>query len=435
MSRHATAQVSTNAAPQAAARSTVLQRRCACGAAAGFSGECEACAERRLLPHVHGILRMPGAPLDAATRDVMETHLRHDFSRVRVHTDDAAALSARAVDARAYAVGNHIVFGAGEYRPSSPDGRRMLAHELVHTIQQEPATLPAADAPFVVAPPSDRHEQEADRVAHDIGAATARPPGPVRVSQAAPRGALQRTALAGAAIGAASGLVLGGAIGAAAGGPIGALIGLGIGALVGAGIGALIGHATAGPPLPTISIGNFRNTGATSAENTCVSCPRTLGVPAAAGQNTMELRGDIAGARPGIEYDFRRTKERTVWKKVAGAWSVVKHAPAGTPDDENNDDEYRTPVNNHIYVIDTPGFDIFTNPVPDARATEAVYKASFVEICNARDTFAAWTLRSNAFEWHSTTWLEKVGADWRRKAGAGANEIAPGRIPVGSGNP
>ncbi len=62
----------------------------------------------------------------------MEPRFGHDFSQVRVHTDALAAESARAIDARAYARGNAIVFGAGEYRPSSPAGRRLLAHELAH---------------------------------------------------------------------------------------------------------------------------------------------------------------------------------------------------------------------------------------------------------------------------------------------------------------
>src|SRR5262249_30103767 len=59
-----------------------------------------------------------------------------DFSRVRVHSDSQAAASARSVDARAYTVGNHIVFGAGEFQPHTKDGRTLLAHELAHVTQQ-----------------------------------------------------------------------------------------------------------------------------------------------------------------------------------------------------------------------------------------------------------------------------------------------------------
>ncbi|MBX9585334.1 MAG: DUF4157 domain-containing protein [Gemmataceae bacterium] len=66
----------------------------------------------------------------------MEPRFGHDFSRVRVHTDAAAEQSARDVNARAYTVGNHVVFGAGGYTPSTGEGGRLLAHELAHVVQQ-----------------------------------------------------------------------------------------------------------------------------------------------------------------------------------------------------------------------------------------------------------------------------------------------------------
>jgi len=81
------------------------------------------------------ILRSPGRPLDHATRALMESSLGHDFSRVRIHADDAAARSARELGARAYTVGPHVVLGADRYRPDRT-GRRLLAHELVHVVQQ-----------------------------------------------------------------------------------------------------------------------------------------------------------------------------------------------------------------------------------------------------------------------------------------------------------
>jgi hypothetical protein len=77
-----------------------------------------------------------GRPLDAASRAEMERGFRFDFSHVRVHADDDAARSARDLHAAAYTVGQHIVFAAGQYRPSSGDGRRLLAHELAHVVQQ-----------------------------------------------------------------------------------------------------------------------------------------------------------------------------------------------------------------------------------------------------------------------------------------------------------
>ena len=71
-------------------------------------------------------------PLERATRQDMERGLGLDLSGVRAHTSRAADRSARALSARAYTVGRHIVFGAGEYAPRTPDGRRLLRHELAH---------------------------------------------------------------------------------------------------------------------------------------------------------------------------------------------------------------------------------------------------------------------------------------------------------------
>jgi hypothetical protein len=66
----------------------------------------------------------------------MEPRFEHDFSRVRVHADPLAAKSARDVDAHAYTVGNHIVFGAGHFAPGTNEGQQLLAHELGHVAQQ-----------------------------------------------------------------------------------------------------------------------------------------------------------------------------------------------------------------------------------------------------------------------------------------------------------
>jgi hypothetical protein len=88
-------------------------------------------------PIVADALSSPTHPLDASTRAFMEPRLGHDFSRVRIHTDQRAARSARAVNARAFTVGRDVVFGAGEFALARQDGRHLLAHELVHVIQQE----------------------------------------------------------------------------------------------------------------------------------------------------------------------------------------------------------------------------------------------------------------------------------------------------------
>lgn len=86
--------------------------------------------------NVDHALSSPGRPLDAGTRSFMESRFGRDFSHVRVHDDSPSATSADSIHARAYTLGPHIVFGAGMYRPASSDGRHLLAHELVHTVQQ-----------------------------------------------------------------------------------------------------------------------------------------------------------------------------------------------------------------------------------------------------------------------------------------------------------
>ncbi len=84
------------------------------------------------------VLRSTGQSLDALTREFMESRFAYDFGNVRVHQDGAAAESARALNARAYTVGHNIVFGAGQYAPQSVEGKKLLAHELTHVIQQRP---------------------------------------------------------------------------------------------------------------------------------------------------------------------------------------------------------------------------------------------------------------------------------------------------------
>ena len=77
-----------------------------------------------------------GQPLDPATRAFFEPRFGADFRDVRVHTGSMAAESAGGISARAYTYGTDIVFGKNQYTLGSPEGRRLLAHELTHVIQQ-----------------------------------------------------------------------------------------------------------------------------------------------------------------------------------------------------------------------------------------------------------------------------------------------------------
>jgi hypothetical protein len=116
-------------------------RTCGCG------GTCPACRRARLqrlprsdaasVPDAAPALSNAGEPLGAAARSYFEPRLGADLSGVRVHRDDEAARSADAQNAHAYAYGPHLVFGAGEYSFDTLHGRRRLAHELTHVIQQQ----------------------------------------------------------------------------------------------------------------------------------------------------------------------------------------------------------------------------------------------------------------------------------------------------------
>jgi hypothetical protein len=106
-------------------------------AGSGHRGQTEA-------PAIVGeVLRSPGQPIDPAIRASMESRFGHDFSRVRVHTDELAARSVQSIDAIAYTAGNHIAFGANRYQPRTSSGLGLFAHELTHVVQQTNAAAPA----------------------------------------------------------------------------------------------------------------------------------------------------------------------------------------------------------------------------------------------------------------------------------------------------
>jgi hypothetical protein len=102
---------------------------------------------------VDHVLASTGRPLDPALRQDMETRFGYDFSRVRVHSGGAAEQSARDVKADAYTAGHDIVFGAGRFAPATHEGKRLIAHELTHVVQQsslgDDAAVRQSNAPLV----------------------------------------------------------------------------------------------------------------------------------------------------------------------------------------------------------------------------------------------------------------------------------------------
>jgi Domain of unknown function (DUF4157) len=111
-----------------------------------------------------------GQPLDAATRAYFESKLSHDFGSIRVHDNGEAAESARRIDADAYSVGNDVVFAPGRFRPGTARGNRLIAHELVHTVQQQRNTPSGSREPdgMELSNQSDTIESEASLVAERV---------------------------------------------------------------------------------------------------------------------------------------------------------------------------------------------------------------------------------------------------------------------------
>lgn len=120
----------------------ILQRKCACGTYTRAGSECESCGKKsfsiqqKAQDSVERVLASSGRPLESSLQREMGQRFDYDFSQVRVHTGAAAEQSARDVNARAYTVGDHIVFGHGQLAPGTYEGRRLLAHELTHVVQQ-----------------------------------------------------------------------------------------------------------------------------------------------------------------------------------------------------------------------------------------------------------------------------------------------------------
>jgi hypothetical protein len=103
--------------------------------------------------------RGSGATLDTGLRENVESTLGEGLGDVRVHTDPEADALARSVSARAFTTGTDIYFAQGEFRPSTSEGRRLIAHEAAHVVQQRGAPT---TGPLRVSQPGEPLEQDAD---------------------------------------------------------------------------------------------------------------------------------------------------------------------------------------------------------------------------------------------------------------------------------
>jgi hypothetical protein len=94
-----------------------------------------------LQKRIEDVRKGGGHQLPESERVFFEERIGRDFGDVRLHTDSAAAQVSRDVNAKAFTIGNDIIFGDGEYKPGTPEGRRLMAHELTHTVQQGAAGI------------------------------------------------------------------------------------------------------------------------------------------------------------------------------------------------------------------------------------------------------------------------------------------------------
>lgn len=197
----------------------------------------------------------------------MEPRFWHDFGDVRVHTDAAAARTAREVGARAYTVGHDMVFGDGQFMPDSAAGQRLIAHELAHVIQQRAGGGQLAAQPLTVSSPSDPAEREADRAADAVLSPSAPGgPGPVGAQVGQPAATASCTTVPGSGV--PSGLTLPG-------------FGQGSSVLPGSGyppLLALAGKLRGGDASSELQVHGFASEEGDPNSNVRLSCARASGV-------------------------------------------------------------------------------------------------------------------------------------------------------------
>jgi hypothetical protein len=109
-----------------------------------------------------------GQPLDDGTRSFMESRFGEDFGEVKVHTDSAAAEASQQIQAQAFTTGRNIYFGQGRFQPQVTEGKKLLAHELTHVVQQNNVSSTPIMAKPILGSSGDVFEKEADAVANQL---------------------------------------------------------------------------------------------------------------------------------------------------------------------------------------------------------------------------------------------------------------------------
>jgi hypothetical protein len=112
--------------------------------------------------------RSGGRPLEQSLREKMGARLGYDLHGVRLHDGPEASNLNRLLAARAFTIGSDIFFGQGAYDPDSPRGRELIAHELIHVVQQGGGRVMGPEGGMIVRPAGDDFEQEADAMAVPI---------------------------------------------------------------------------------------------------------------------------------------------------------------------------------------------------------------------------------------------------------------------------
>jgi hypothetical protein len=122
-------------------------------------------ATNEITNEINDIRSRGSSSLDAGTKKFMEFRFGYDFSNVRIHADERSARSANSIRALAYTVGNDIVFGKGQYNTSTIEGKRLVAHELAHIVQQQGETVDRRNGKLAFEPSSSLFEREAEQAA------------------------------------------------------------------------------------------------------------------------------------------------------------------------------------------------------------------------------------------------------------------------------